>query len=66
MTVEEVELVLKNKQFLKKLEDAIEQGKDTDYGFNGEDEIAYDIFLTHDAMSAVLSVLRETLVKPIR
>jgi Tfp pilus assembly pilus retraction ATPase PilT len=43
----------------EKIKDAIESGKDVDYGYNGEDEYRIDIFETETALNAVIRVLKE-------
>lgn len=48
---------LKDERFLADLKAAIESGKDVDYGFDGEDEYAYDTFDSDEALTAVVKFL---------
>ena len=50
--------VIENKEFQEALKKAIECGKDTDWGFNGEDEFTYDIFNSEEALQEVIKVLK--------
>jgi hypothetical protein len=52
-----------NEEQLNKLKEdlvnAMDQGKDVDYGYDGVDEIAVDVFYTHIALEHVLETLRK-------
>ena len=43
----------------KAIKDAIEYGKGTDYGYDGEDEFAYDTFDSDESLQEVIRVLKE-------
>lgn len=53
--------LLKNEEFQKKLLEAIESGKYTDYYFDGEDECPINVFYEYTALENVLKVLAEEL-----
>lgn len=46
--------------FLQELKEAIEQGKQTDFGYNEEtnDEFEYDVFNSDSAIFSVLELLK--------
>lgn len=45
------------RRFLAELKSAVEQGKDYDYTFNGEDEIRVDYFDSDEAVKSVVELL---------
>lgn len=49
-----------NEKFLAGLKAAIEYGKDTDWGYNREDEYAFDTFNSDEALAAVVKFLEES------
>jgi hypothetical protein len=46
-------------EFEKQLLKAINSGRDTDYVWNGEDEVAVEIFNEEDAKFSIMNLLRE-------
>lgn len=63
MLSESVEKILSDEQFIKELEQAIESGKSTDWGWNGTDEVQYDIFETDTARNQVIELLKKYLIQ---
>ena len=51
--------VIESASFQKAIKDAIEYGKGTDYGYNGEDEFCFDTFNSDLSMQEVIKVLKE-------
>ena len=51
--------VIESASFQKAIKDAIEYGKGLDYGYNGEDEFAYDTFDSDESLQEVIRVLKE-------
>lgn len=47
--------------FIEKLKEAIESGKETDWGYDGVDEYPYDIFREDIALENVIQLLKEYL-----
>jgi hypothetical protein len=54
--------VIASDDFRKELQDAIESGRDTDYCWNGEDEVPVDTFDEGYALSEVIKVLEKHLL----
>lgn len=54
--------VIKSTTFKKAIKDAIEYGKGTDWGFNGEDEYEFDTFDSDQSLHEVIRVLKEQLL----
>lgn len=51
--------VIGSDSFQKAIKDAIEYGKGIDYGYDGEDEFAYDTFDSDESLQEVIRVLKE-------
>ena len=58
-----IQNILSHESFLKEIEEAIESGKDTDWGFDGENEICYGIYDVFNAKRNILEVLKKYLIK---
>lgn len=57
-----IQNVIASADFRKDLQDAIESGRDIDYCWNGEDEIAVDTFDEGYAFAQVIEVLEKHLL----
>lgn len=55
--------VIGSASFQKDIKDAIEYGKGTDWGYNGEDEFAFDTFDSDESLQEVIRVLKRHLLK---
>jgi hypothetical protein len=51
--------VIGSASFQKAIKDAIEYGKGTDWGYDGEDEFCYDTFDSDESLQEVIRVLKE-------
>lgn len=57
----DLEQIIESEDFQKAIKEAIEYGKGTDWGFDGEDEFAYDTFDSDESLKEVTRVLKEKL-----
>ena len=62
--IQELLKKINSEDFKKQIEEAIECGKETDYEYNGEDEIKIDVFSTEFAVLQVIEVINK-MVKDI-
>jgi hypothetical protein len=51
--------VIGSASFQKAIKDAIEYGKGTDWGYDGEDEFTFDTFDSDESLQEVIRVLKE-------
>jgi hypothetical protein len=57
-----IEEIIESDNFKIELSKAIEEGKEIDYYFNGEDEVGYDTFDVINATNAVIKVIERFLL----
>lgn len=58
----ELMLIIESEDFKKKLEDIIEEGRDFDYEYNGEDEVKVEYFNTKNVIEAITKLLKTELL----
>lgn len=51
--------VIGSASFQKAIKDAIEYGKGTDWGYDGEDEFTFDTFDSDESLQEVIKVLKQ-------
>jgi hypothetical protein len=57
-----IDSVIASDDFLKKLKEAIEYGKGTDWGYYGEDEYEFDTFNSEESLAEVVKLLKSHLL----
>ena len=58
-----IKKILSDEQFIKELEQAIDSGKSTDWGWNGTDEVSEMVFETDTARNQVIELLKKYLIQ---